>query len=406
MEDLDRQAKARKDMVVHTTNMELKPDEQYGLVLETSVGKEKLALPMTKGALSQLSTDIGINQRSRLYYRLRHGTPDLRERDREARKRENGDSKFDSTRYYDLWCEIVNDILRTEKRKRLLRGMANADGEMYWRAYLSDGYQIIPNDLIFYEVAEAMKNAGAEIWHARLNDNSFHMYAVSPGIHGQVNHDSVFDPGDGWLSRWYGDEGDVLNAALTARNSETGHGGCELAPAILRRVCANYCVWQNTYSRRHIGARHDTDVLLTEETLQKRNEALFSEIRDIAGGVFDPERFVKLLEQMQEAADDTIKDPVEAAEALQVSYQISDARRDAIRKRLIETRDNSRYGLIDAVTYQAHSGEDVDHEEGFALERLGADLTNVTVDKLMTAWAKDKEEKKKKEAATAEAAAV
>ena len=138
MEELDRQAKARKDMVVHTTSMEMKPSEQHGLVLEATVGKETLSLPMTKGTLSQLSTDIGINQRSRLYYRLRHGTADLRE----ARRNGNGNgspsngSELDTTRYYGLWCEIVNDVLRTEKRKRLLRGMANKDGEMYWRAYL------------------------------------------------------------------------------------------------------------------------------------------------------------------------------------------------------------------------------------------------------------------------------
>lgn len=393
--EIERQKKVRHDLVVSTKQITMKTDDEHGLVLEVEHGRGKHVHPMTKGTMGQLCDDIGLNRRSRLFYRLRHGSPDPRKSRSES---------FDSTRYYQTWCDMVNDIMRTEHRRRLVRGMVNEDGQQYWRAFLSDSYLIIPNSVLFFSVAEAVNKAEAEIWHARLSEDNCFIYAVAPGVHGQVTHGETFDPGDGWQSRFYSEEGDVVNAAVTVKNSETGRGGCEIAPAIIRRVCANYCVWQNVYARRHLGERMDTDALLTDETLAKRSEVIFAELGDIVSGTFDEERFCKMLMLMDEAAQDEIADPVAAAEALKIAYDVSDARKEEIRKSLISSKDFTRFGLMNAVTNVAHNGDEIEHEVGHDLERLGAKLLDTTSAQLNEIWEKHQAEQEKDKKAKAEAA--
>jgi hypothetical protein len=325
---------------------------------------------------------LGIETRSRGWKWLSQGSQDP--------KREK--AGFDHARNWGTWTGLYNDFVRTEAKDRLIRCLKDAEGQPYCRAILSAGYEIIPNHDWFMAVVEALDEVRAEVWHCRLTDDSFKVYAVAPGITAQVRTDRTFDPGDGWRSRWFGKEGDVMNAACCGGNSETGEGGCGLSAAVLRRVCENYCVWQEGVTKVHIGKRHATDSVLSDETLAHRNRWFFGQLRDYVRTVFDPDRFGKMIEIMNRASQEVVADPDKAGEALMLCYDISAERAEAIRRRFDRNLDRSVFGLANAVTESAHADED-DPDAGFGLEQLGTELLSVTGDGLFSRLEKVKRER-------------
>jgi hypothetical protein len=345
---------------------------------------------MTKRVFVQMAQWIGIRMSDRLYKRLRFGTVPS-----ESKRRKNEPTPEEVQKYWETWCTLYNDILHTEKVHRTLRSITNQDGVRHWRAFLGRSYRIIPNDKLFFFAYERIQEAGAEVWHARLSEDNFMMYAVAEGISEQVTEDRTFDPGDGWQSRWHGEEGDVCNAAVTLKNSDTGQSGLAVCPAVLRKVCQNYCVWQDVLSKRHVGEQHDMDTLLTQETIDEKNKVLFMEIGDYIKGSFDEERFGKMMSQINEATQDEIKDPIAAAEGLRIKFDITDKRKKEILNRLFSAKDTSRYGLIQAITEEAHKGERIGADEGFELEQLGSKLLGTTAAELVKAGLEEIERKDK-----------
>jgi hypothetical protein len=323
-------------------------------------------VPVSRRAWTQLAQWMGIRQSDRFYKWLSvgHQNPG-------SKKARNG---TDVARNWQTWTNLINDFLHTEADNRLVRCLADTEKQPYCRALLSDKYNVISNADFFFCIAESLQKVKAEVWHARLSEDKFYLYAVAPGITGQISTDREFDPGDGWKSRWYGKEGDVMNAALCAGNSETGEGGIFLSMAVLRRVCVNYCVYHDLISMTHVGKRYDpTDVMLTDETIRKRNDYFFSKVTDLTAGAFDPDQFQKMLEEMDGATKDAIEDPERAADVLQYCFDISEERKNAIRNLFIKEQDCSRYGLANAVTAYAHDNK-LEADIGYQMERAATDI--------------------------------
>ncbi len=365
LQELERQKAKRKDVVVRSDRIEaVVRDKEF--LFKVTTPKETCLVPVTRRVHVQVAQTMGLRMTDRYYKWLAYGSQQPSEE--KLRKGEH-----DPRRNWKLWAQAINDYLHTEKTHRLVRMSETPKGQPYMRAFLSDKYKIIPNADFFYAVVEKLQEVKAEVWHARLSEDKFYGYAVAPGISEQVNTDRPFDPGDGWQSRWYGEKGDVVNAALAFGNSETGEGGIFLSQAILRRVCVNYCVWHDLVSTTHVGKRQGTDVMLSQETLEKQNEVFFMKISDITRGTFQPEKFQEIVDAMTGATREHIVDPDKAAEALMIVYDLGEVRRNAIRNLFVKEGDASRYGLANAVTQVAHH-DDIDPETGFGLERLGTEL--------------------------------
>jgi len=367
LKELERQKEARKDVIINTSKLEFRVmDNQFtlGIGLPT-----KLFVPVTHRALVQLSHFMRIRMSDGLYKWLSEGhhSPGTRT-----------SLKFDAKRNWGTWCNLINDWLRAEKFNMLVRLMAHNDGLVYCRALLSDKYQIIPNADFFYAVADAIKDLkpggkAVEIWHARLSEDRFYLYAVAPGITGQVSTNRIHDPGDGYRSRWVGHAGDVYNAAMAAGNSETGEGGCSLSQAILRRATESYQIYQDVINKTHVGKRNDVDQYLSDQTLKDRNAYFFGKIRDLVKRTFDPDLFQSMIDAMNGAAQDEVADPDVALDAVALVYNISEERKKEIRNLFIRSCDNTRYGLASAMTEVA--GKDtLNPDTGYGLENNAADL--------------------------------
>lgn len=352
--ELHRQAEAYRDYVIATSQLRLIREPTWGLALEFTVGGERHCLPMSRRSYIQLAQWLGLPINSRLYRRLRTGY------DR---------NRAESDRFWNTWCNLVNDHFKLVKSNRLIRTLKRQDDVWYVRAFLSDRYRIIPNDQLFLAVADKMESMNVEFWDARLSEDSFYVYAVAPEIGAQIRADRPFDG----KNRWVGDAGDVVNAALVLKNSETGQGGCEVCPAIVTRITQAYMVHANRLSLRHVGGRHEMDALLSQETIRKTNELVFDEVRDYCASTFDPDKFQDLVDAIQVATQDELEDPVAAAEATRVVYDLSNQRRNAIINWLMQSGDRSRYGLACAVAKEAHN-DDLDADNAVQLERVSADL--------------------------------
>lgn len=358
--ELERQAANFKDYIVATKSMTLEADDQCGIVLKFAIGKRSFKLPMNRRAWLQLAQWLGIPTNSLFYKRLRWGSTEISKRT----------SERGSARFWPTWVRMVNDHFKIIATKKLVRTLANRDNEWYVRALLSDRYRIIPNDQLFMSVADKIKAIGAEFWDARLSEDTFYVYAVAPGISAQIRTDRPFD----FNKRWIGDAGDVVNAAIMLRNSETGQGGCEVCPAIVTRVTGAYFVRQNALSVRHVGTKHAMDALLSPETIKKKNSLVYDEVRDYCERTFDEDEFQKFVDRINTATQDEIQDSVQAAEAVRCVYELSDARKNSIVNWLIESGDKSRYGLACAVAREAHDNEHLGADEAVALEQVSTDI--------------------------------
>jgi hypothetical protein len=395
MTELERQKKERKDFLINSKNLEFKlVDRQILLKIDPGKGSN-LLVPVGRRGWTQLAQWMGLRQSDRLYKWLAFG--------HQNPSSLKAHQKVEPDRNWGTWTDLINDYMHTEKEQRLVRCLADTNGQVYCRAMLSDKYNIISNADFFFCIIESLNAIGAEVWHARLSEDKFYLYAVAPGITGQISTDREFDPGDGWASRWYGKEGDVMNAALCAGNSETGEGGIFLSAAILRRVCVNYCVYHDLVSMTHVGKRYDpTDILLSDETIRKRNDFFFSKVTDLTRNSFDPDRFQKMLDDMNEATKDIVDDPERAADVLQYCFDISEDRKQRIRDMFVKEQDGSRYGLANAVTAFAHDSK-LDADVGYALEKAATEIFKGNMSEFYDKAAKAKKEReKKKKGAVAE----
>lgn len=357
--ELKRQAGAYKDYVVKNDTIQIVIDASFGMALQFEVAGKEIRLPISKRGYDQIIAWLGLRKDSKLYKRLRWGYDNVQKRNKP------------SDRFWQTYANLINDHFRIMAGRKLIRTLKKTDDEWYIRAILSDKYRIIPNDQLFMAAADKIKKVDAEIWNARLSEDAFYMYAVAPGITAQVRTDRTF--GEGKM-RWAGDAGDVVNAAIMLRNSETGQGGCEVCPAIITGVNGSYFVRQSALSVRHVGSVHSMDALLSAETIKKKNQLVFDQVKDYVASTFDEDKFQAFVDRLNDATQDELGDPVEAAAAVRVVYDLSEAREKSILNWLMDTGDKSRYGLAQAVAREAHANQTLCADDAVQLEQISSNL--------------------------------
>lgn len=283
--------------------------------------------------------------------------------------------------YRDIAGNILRELLARDDRRALVRTI---DGNA--RAVLSDKYRILDNSDLFFCAFDQFKS-DAELWQARLWDDGFELFGVAKHISGEVTVDRTFDPGDGWKSRWYGKSGDVHNAAVRVRNSETGEGGLSVKLAIMRRVCFNFNVYADGVSQIHAGRTLAVDegLLVSEATRELESQVIWSKVKDAITTAFDAERFGELMEKLNAATANVIPGKIEAVTSavdnVVKAYEISDAAKSLILAELMGSGDFSQFGLVQAVTATAHK------QQGGAasrLEEVGGQLASVSSSKFQT----------------------
>jgi hypothetical protein len=249
-------------------------------------------------------------------------------------------------KYYDrmlaeapgLLAYNANTWLERAGESRMVRTL---DGNV--RAYLSDRYQRIDNAEIA-EVALPVLAAipNVQIVSTEVTEHRMYIQAVSPRVEGEVK------------------KGDVVQAGVVISNSEIGHGAVSVLPMIWRLICLNGAIASDGALRAyHVGRRiEDTTELWADDTRKADDRAILLKVRDMVAAAVDQLQFDKRLAQMQELAGQRITGhPVKVVEQLAKRLNATEPEQGGILRALTQGGDLSAWGLINAVTAQAHEGD-------------------------------------------------
>lgn len=268
-------------------------------------------------------------------------------------------------KYYDRMLKEEPELLvrnvntwlhKDEKAKRLIRTL---DGKA--RAFLSNRYQRIENE----EIAEValpilLGDPDLTVVSSEVTEKRLYIQAVTKRVQGEVK------------------VGDPVQAGVIISNSEVGHGAVSVARVIYRLVCLNGMILpDNKFRANHTGARlDDNEALWKDDTRAAEDKAILLKVRDMVASAMDPATFAVTLDKMRETTGQKLKgDPVKSVEVLGARIGATADERASILRSLIEGGDLSRWGVINAVTHQAHTATDYDRSIEF--EKAGATILDL-----------------------------
>jgi len=263
-------------------------------------------------------------------------------------------------KYYDrmradapaLLATNVNTWFKRNPEKRMVRTLAGDT-----RAFLSNRYNRIENEEIA-EVALPILHQipDVKIVSSEVTDRRLYIQAVAPRLQGEVK------------------KGDVVQAGVVISNSEVGAGAVSVARMNYRLVCLNGMILPDKFRAYHTGRQiEDTEALWKDDTRRADDRAILLKVRDMVQACVDAAEFAKTLDRMRGLTDKVIKgDPADSIEVLCQKVGANEKEKGGILRALIEGGDLSAWGMINAVTAQAHTSKDYDR--AVELESAGGQL--------------------------------
>lgn len=246
------------------------------------------------------------------------------------------------SRYYDrmmaerpsLLATNVNAWFRHNPERRMLRTLG---GDL--RAFLSDRYQRLDDEHVAEVVLPILADIpDVQIMSCEVTERRLYIHAVSPRVRGEVA------------------VGDEVQAGVVISNSEIGHGAVSVAALTYRLRCKNGMVSSEKFRAYHVGQRAaDSEALWADDTRKADDRAVLLKVRDMVKAAVDEVAFRARIEKMTGlTAMPVTGDPAKAVEVLAKTVGATDAERGGILASLIRGGDLTAWGLLNAVTAQAH----------------------------------------------------
>ncbi len=252
------------------------------------------------------------------------------------------------------------------------------------RAVLSNSYKTLDNFDIMLSATKAADAANAEPWKMRLSEDRFELFLGSSSIQGEVRQDRPENLGGRY--RWQADptKPDTHYACCWMSNSETGRGGLNVQPSILRAVCANYMLWGDVVRTIHLGRRREEEGLIySEETEQAEGHLVWAKLRDIITTTFNQEKFDAYIDSLNGLTQIVLpEDTIAVVASVSVKLQVSEKDSNDVLKRLLGSGDLTAYGLVQAYTETAHDHDQADAEKALALEMAGSAIAGSKANEL------------------------
>lgn len=326
--ELQRQRNARQDFVADSRKLSFATDDG-GSRLSMEMGKDLLEFGVNPLAHQQISSRLGIPLK--YYQRMQRESPAL----------------LDAN---------VNNWLQQTRDRRMLRVM---DGNV--RAFLSDRYRRLDNLELCATVLPIIKEMkGAVIESCEITDTHLYLKVINRRMKAEVA------------------VGDAVQAGFVISNSEVGLGHLTIEPMIFRLVCKNGMICKDfSQKKRHVGRQienYDTAYeLYSDETLIQDDKAFFMKVADTVRCAVDESRFMLTVGKMQEAMNIPLEhQPMQEVELLADRFNLTENEQGNIFRQLFISGDNTRYGLLNAVT--AASQNVADYERATDLERIGGEI--------------------------------
>lgn len=340
---IEANSKAKRDFVYNTTDLEMVVDAEYTEVppAERKNGNgHSVALvvadqgryPILKTAHEQIGARLDI---PRKYY----------------------DRCLDKAP--DLLATNVNRWFRDNPERRMIRTLAGRD-----RAFLSDRFNRIEHEEIAKAALPVLADIpDVQIISSEITERRMYLQAVTPRLQGDVK------------------VGDTVQAGVLISNSEIGFGAVLVTPLIYRLVCKNGMVVPDGRLRAsHIGRRvEDNEELWADDTRQADDRAILLKVRDTVRACVDEAQFRTRVAKLSGLTEGKVTgDPTKVVGLLAAKVGANEEETGGILRSLIEGGDLSAWGLLNAVTAQAHSATSYDRAVEF--EQAGGALVELSRD--------------------------
>ena len=261
-----------------------------------------------------------------------------------------------------LFDVTINRLLhdKASDEKRLIRTL---DGKA--RALLSASYNPDLDNLdVYTSAAQAMLASGLspdDVVSSEVTDTRLYLKVISPGLVGDVA------------------VGDTVQAGFILTNSEVGVGSLSIRQFVVRLICLNGAVVEDTYRARHVGRKLDADnngVVYKSDTRQAEANLRLLTMRDHIQTTLDEHRFAQTLTKMQGAAQTKLEGKIEAVvEVTARKFGLHEGEKEGVLKNLIEGGALSLWGLSNAITLAAQSAASYDRATD--LETIGGRFFNL-----------------------------
>ena len=340
--ELERQRMARKDFIADTRSLMITTNDHGQSQLDVDLGNTNQIFNVNDLAHQQIASRLQIPLK--YYQKMR-------------------------LEYPSLLDENINSWFNKNGERRMLRTL-----DTNIRAFLSDRYRRLDN----LELAEAVlpiikEMKGAEIVSADITDTHMYIKVINKKLKAEVAVN------------------DVVQAGIVISNSEVGLGSLKVEPLIYRLVCKNGLIVKDYAQKRyHVGKQVESEEaayeIYRDETLEADDKAFFMKVQDTVRCAVDEAKFMlsvdKLRQTKQESTGD---DPIKTVEILADKYVLNQNERGGILRHFIMAGDNSRFGLINAIT---RSSQDIeDYNRATELERLGGELLALPIKNQLVASA-------------------
>ena len=332
--ELQRQRQNRQDFLADTRSLEMESNS-YGSTLHLTLDGKTYGFGIGELAHQQIASRLNIP--FRYYAKMQSEAPDLLDRN-------------------------INTWLEQKPERRMIRVL---DGNV--RAFLSDRYRRLDNLELcaaVLPVISEMKNSVIE--SCEVTPSHLYLKVVNRRLKAEVR------------------VGDVVQAGFVVSNSEVGLGSLRVEPLVFRLVCKNGLICKDLAQKKyHVGRQVNVSddsayELYSEETLAQDDRAFFMKVQDIVRSAVDETRFMLTVDKMREATQIPLKhDPVKAVELLADKFQLTENERGDILRQLFMGADNSRYGLVNAVTAASKIAKS--YERATDLERIGGEILSLPV---------------------------
>ena len=256
---------------------------------------------------------------------------------------------------------LANNVNRWFERfptdsKRMVRTLGGDT-----RALLSNSYQRIEHEDIARVAMPVLAELnGVKIVSSEITDRRLYIHFVVETVQGEVKR------------------GDWVQAGGIIRNSEIGFGAVAVDGLLWRLDCLNGMKSGHTFRRAHVGRQIEDDAALwADDTKRADDHAVLLKVRDMVKAVVDETRFRENLLKMQGLAQSPVVQNVQkSVEVLTQRIGLPDSMQGDILQSLATGGDLSAWGVINAVTAQAHKVKDYD--DAVEIEAAGGALLNLS----------------------------
>ena len=164
-----------------------------------------------------------------------------------------------------------------------------------------------------------------------------------------------------------------MQAGFILTNSEVGVGSLSIRQFVVRLVCLNGAVIEESYKARHVGKKLDADadgVVYKSDTRQAEANLRLLTMRDYIQTTLDEHRFARTLDKMKGAAQTKIEGKLEAVvEVTARKFGLHEGEKTQVFNNMVEGGSLTMWALSNAITLAAQSSASYDRATD--LETIG-----------------------------------